>query len=1025
MKPAFQYLTLLCTGLVLLSGLKAQPGSSVELTKPPKYEKRVLASEKTGQKKFGPLRHFYQNTITHYNYYFNANNRLNGIVDRAKQAFRDDFTQLLPFYNYSLDNTAQESQEIDTIIYKCTAGVLLHDLRNDWVDNLYLVLGRAYFLRKNFDSSEQVFKYINYAFAPKDDGYDIPIGSNISNNEGIFTVATKEDRDFWKKMTSHTPSRNVALLWLVRNYIERGEMTEAAGLLEILKSDPYFPPRLQGGLQEMTAYWFYEQQVADSAAVHLTLALDNAANSQEKARWEYLIAQLYQMSNDNEKANEFYTRSASHTLDPIMEVYATLNSIKVKGGDEAALQDKLNNLLKLAKKEKFALNRDIIYYAVAQVALQMQQYDQAQQLLLKSVANSADNPAQRSLSFLLLGDLNYDRKLYIPSHNFYDSVEEAQIKRPADQARLKQRKPSLATIAGNIQTIHLQDSLQHLASMPAEEREAAIKKLLRQLRKQQGLKEDKNGNFVNPAVQGVQAPDLFADNKSSGSASDWYFNNNSLKSGGFTEFRSRWGDRPNVDNWNRKAAIDQLAKDKVKEIDIAAGVKKDSAALATGLTLEAMTANIPLTPEKMEASNDKIAKALFSNGQTFQDQLQDYPSAIETYLELLRRFPQSALREEVLFNLYYCYRRNNQLPRADSALAALKGQNPDSKWLHMLNQENVAENSEKNPATRLYRQIYDTFLEGQFETAKNEKKKADSVYGKSYWSPQLLYIESVYYIKQREDSTAISRLTDLKQMYASSPLAEKAAIMIDVLKRRKEIEAYLTNLQVTRNEDDMSHPILADSSELGTLARARKGMGADSLFSSGLRARNQGLGVDNFAPHAILADSSAIGTYAKARESMKKDSLLTGRVDARGLNVNIRKDTTPIVKINQFSYNPDEPQYAVLVLDKVDPVYANEARNAFNRFNRDRFYNEKIDVGLQKLDDRYSLLLLGPFVKAYFALDYLDKTKPYTQNRIIPWLTTNKYSYAIISQANLDLLRQNKDLDTYKKVLHQALPDKF
>ncbi len=1022
MRTAFLYLTLLCTGCLLLSGLHAQPGSTIELTKPAKYEKRILASEKTGQKKFGPVRHFYQNTITHYNYYFNANNRLNGIIDRAKQSFRDDFTQLLPFYNYSLNTTAQEKQEIDTIIYKCTAGVLLHDLRNDWVDNLYLVLGKAYFLRQRFDSSEQVFRYINYAFAPKDDGYDIPIGSNISSTDGIFSVATREDRSFWKKMTAHSPSRNLALLWLARNYMERGEMTEAAGLLEILKSDPFFPKRLQSGLQEMTAYWFYEQQVPDSAAFHLTLALDNAANNQERARWEYLIAQLYQMSGNDDKANDFYVRSANHTLDPIMEVYATLNSIKVKGGDEAALQEKLNNLLKLAKKEKFALNRDIIYYAVAQVALQLRQYDQAQQILLKSVENSTNNPQQRSLSFLLLGDLNYNLKHYIPSHNFYDSVQEAQITRPADLERLKQRKPSLKTIAGNIQIIHLQDSLQHLASLPPAEREAMIKKLLRQLRKQQGLKEDKNGDFINPAVQGPQIPDLFANTNSTG---DWYFNNNSLKSNGYNEFRARWGERPNVDNWDRKAAIDQLAKDKVKEIEAAAGVKKDTASAATGVSMEALSANIPLTPEKMEASNSKIVQALFSNGQTFQEQLQDYPSAIEAYLELLRRFPQSSLREEALFNLYYCYRRNNQVPQADSAITALKTQNPDSKWLHMLNRENIAENSEKNPATRLYEQIYDTFLEGQFETAKQEKKAADSIYGKHYWSPQLLYIESVYYIKQRDDSTAISRLTDLKQMYASSPLAEKAAIMIDVLKRRKEIESYLTNLNITRNEDDMSHPILADSSELSTLARARAGMRADSLFSKGVQANSKGLGIDNFAPHAILSDSSAINTYNKTRQSMRTDSLSAGRITTGGLTVNIKKDTAALVKINQFSYNPDDPQYTALILDKVDPVYQTEARNAFNRFNRDRFYGEKIDVSLLKLDDRYSLLLIGPFVKAYFALDYLDKTKPYTQNRIIPWLRGNRYNYAIISQANLDLLKQNKDVDTYRQVLHQALPDKF
>ena len=115
----------------------SQPGSTIELKKPDKYEKRTLASEKTGNKKFGYSKRLYQNTITHYNYYFNADNKLREIIEEAKRSFKDDYTKLLPFYNYSLAITSGSS-EIDSVIYKCYSGILLHDLRNDWIDNLYL-----------------------------------------------------------------------------------------------------------------------------------------------------------------------------------------------------------------------------------------------------------------------------------------------------------------------------------------------------------------------------------------------------------------------------------------------------------------------------------------------------------------------------------------------------------------------------------------------------------------------------------------------------------------------------------------------------------------------------------------------------------------------------------------------------------------------------------------------------------------------------------------------------------------------
>ena len=86
----------------------SQLGISFDIKKPRQYEDRVLKSEKSDQKKFNLPRRFIQNTVTHYNYFFNANNKLNEIIERAKTAHKDDYSELLPFYNYSLDVTAQD-----------------------------------------------------------------------------------------------------------------------------------------------------------------------------------------------------------------------------------------------------------------------------------------------------------------------------------------------------------------------------------------------------------------------------------------------------------------------------------------------------------------------------------------------------------------------------------------------------------------------------------------------------------------------------------------------------------------------------------------------------------------------------------------------------------------------------------------------------------------------------------------------------------------------------------------------------
>ena len=141
---------LLVFSLFLIAGSSnAQLGFSFDIPKPKQYEERQLRSEKSEQKKFTLPGRFIQNTTTHYNYFFNANNKMNEIVDRAKAVHRDDFTQLLSFYNYDLDETASDSLQLDSLIYKATTGIVLHDLRSDWADNMYLLWGAAITCKNN------------------------------------------------------------------------------------------------------------------------------------------------------------------------------------------------------------------------------------------------------------------------------------------------------------------------------------------------------------------------------------------------------------------------------------------------------------------------------------------------------------------------------------------------------------------------------------------------------------------------------------------------------------------------------------------------------------------------------------------------------------------------------------------------------------------------------------------------------------------------------------------------------------
>ncbi|MCY7422469.1 MAG: hypothetical protein LH478_12095, partial [Chitinophagaceae bacterium] len=141
------------------------------------------------------------------------------------------------------------------------------------------------------------------------------------------------------------------------------------------------------------------------------------------------------------------------------------------------------------------------------------------------------------------------------------------------------------------------------------------------------------------------------------------------------------------------------------------------------------------------------------------------------------------------------------------------------------------------------------------------------------------------------------------------------------------------------------------------------------------------------------------------------------------------KDTVakvaPTLIVKNFVFKPADPHFVIVVMDKVDPVYASEAKNAFNRYNREKFYNKPIEMGSLKLDDRYNIVLQGPFSDANAAVDYIDKVRPVTNSRILPWLNADKYSFLVISAENLELLKTSLDMTAYKQLIQQAFPGKF
>ena len=960
----------------------AQLGVSFDIKKPEQFEDRQLGSEKSESKKFTLPRRITQNAFTHYNYFFNANNKLNEVLEQAKTLHVDDYTELLTFYNYSLDETAAFKEELDSIIYKTTTGIVLHDLRNDWIDNMYLLQGAAFYLRKQFDSAYLTFQYINYAFAKKEkDGYYRVIGSKFDGNNAL-SIATTEKNSLPKKVFSEPPSRNDAFIWQIRTLIAMEEYAEAASLIITLKDDPALPTRLQNDLEEVQALWFYQGNMYDSAAVHLEKALSNATNKKERARWEFLIAQLYEMSGKPELAREFYEKVINHTIDPVMEIYARLHSIRInKSGGDNYIDRNIAELLKMAKRDKYYDYRDVIYYTIAKMEMERNNFDLAQKYLKKSTETNTNNPNLRNKAFLQMAELAFVQKLYRIAKNNYDSVD---LNDPGlkniEEIRLKHQV--LTKLVYQLDISERQDSLQKIASMPEEERKDFVRKVVRQLRKQQGLKEEAaagSGVLVPIGAQkNEQQTDLFSSNTSKG---DWYFYNAALKTKGASEFKAKWGNRPNVDNWRRMAGLNFQQANKTNP-GIAGDATKTNAKAAPGeITFEALYENLPLTEEQLKVSNDSLSEALFQLGKSFSNDLEDCAASNRVNEEIVNRFPSFKKMDEVLFSLYYCYQKARESSKADQVKKQMEQKFPGNRFTTIATTGKDPGSSKNPEATKAYEDVYNLFIEGNFEKAVADKAIADSLYGATYWTPQLMYIESVYYIKQKDDAKATEILNGIIQHQPNTAMAAKAATMIDVLKRRQKIENELYNLNVQRVEEQ--RPVF-DTATIEKL---------DTVVITPLPQR------DKPAEVTKVQDDKPV---------VKAVDTLANR---------------PI--ISSYSFKPEDKYFVVIILNKVDMVWVNETKNAFNIYNRSKYYNKQFEYTVDPLNAENKFLLIGYFDNAAAAAEYVQAVKPLSRPQIIPWLAAEKYSFTIISAANLEILKTQQDIGLYKQFIEKNIPGKF
>ena len=171
------------------------------------------------------------------------------------------------------------------------------------------------------------------------------------------------------------------------------------------------------------------------------------------------------------------------------------------------------------------------------------------------------------------------------------------------------------------------------------------------------------------------------------------------------KFKSKWVTRNNLANWRRKSSVETVITNPVAGGDNKSGkgnpkdsLKSGSAgSIETEISFEALLNNLPLNAEKVNESNETIATNMIMLAKTYQNDLEEYQLAADTYEDYLKRFPDRLLDGEVYLNLHFCYTKLGNTQLANHYKILLNNKYANTVSVQKLNNPASLDPKTKNP----------------------------------------------------------------------------------------------------------------------------------------------------------------------------------------------------------------------------------------------------------------------------------------------------------------------------------------
>lgn len=710
-----------------------------------------------------PIHRGYHNLTAKYNVYFNGNEAFKSGMQNIYSAHDENFALILPVFVYSDKEAALTSYaDMNRVIEKSEKCMRKHSIsakpktkkgkklsdkdkafqnKNEyvkWIDNAEILEGKAKTIKQDYFAAIEQFTHIVHQYDEQD-------------------------------------TKTEAYIWLARCYTEMEKYSQADDFISTVTGDMSKVSRKMGAplAQTQADILLRQGRYADAIPFVETAVKKIRRDKREKIRLMYILAQLYQFNEDNRKASEWYQKVIDKNPDYQYVFNARINKASLyssESGGSAALQRELTKMLKDDKNTDYL---DQIYYALGNIAYNEMRDDDALWYFKQSIAASTTNDNQKSISYLAVADIYFDKPDYRNAQLYYDSAMVNLPHEYPDYQNIRRKSENLTDLVNCIETIQTQDSLQKLAKMSEDERNKVIDRMIQEVKNQEQAEKNRENAAKSELAQAQQ---MSRQNTQTGSK--WYFYNQSSLSLGQEEFRKKWGSRKLEDNWRRsnKTVTEWDEVGSTAEAEEAEDAKKG----LDNKSREYYLVDIPLTDSAFAVSEQKMEMAYFNLGVVYKDKFADYPLAIDAFNDYLKKYPKSENEVSAMFNLYKTYLLQKDYANADIYKKRIISEYPDTDYAKILNDPDYYKELEKaeNELNFMYQVTYRYFLNDECDNVYSTFHYVDSLYPDSKLMPKFALINTLC---QGKSTDSLTFEANLKAFISKYPKSEEAGYARDVI----------------------------------------------------------------------------------------------------------------------------------------------------------------------------------------------------------------------------------------------------